>query len=359
VDINIFLAFATICIFEAFIPGPTLALVIETRVSSGKKAAMATVAGITIANVIWVAVALFVVFANAKWLPDGASVPIQIAGAAFLVYLACRRLLSLAISLFSAQPKVDSSPPDPNKAYLTGFVVHFANPLSVAFYIATFSVIINGHTLNTAILFGAIPVLIDLALFTVLSTAPTGALAYVPRWISRLLAGLLLLYLVGHAYSKSSTISLSMTPLTALMMLVGFYVAAIAEAKYQVGLRKEGDNKLVWRTVALWGAWFSVAALLGGLYTLIGGFGVSTFALDHPTEHRIRICFVVAAVLATTLSFAKAYGELQDEKFPRKSDTKSTSIHDWRTAPLWVGGQVFGFLALTFILLWITDFSVN
>ena len=132
-------------------------------------------------------------------------------------------------------------------------------------------------------IFGVIAVLADFFIYGFFASVPaTPGLpeSHKGPLIIRLIAGLALFYLVAHVFSRQpeSNPSLSMSPEATLIMLLGFLCAAIAEAYRLVLSRKDKNNKMLWRVVALWGMWFSVAAIFGALYTLIRRIDARAFA---------------------------------------------------------------------------------
>lgn len=360
---SLLMSFLAVTILDTIAPGPTLALVLQTRADSGKTAAFATVLGVTLADVLWVILALIVIHSGAQLAHDWIDPIVKNVGAAFLIYLASKRILSCAVDIIARQngdPPVKSAL-TASTAFRYGFMAHAVNPLSPAYYLGTFSLVISTLPLNYAIVGGAFPVLIDLLIFSLLALAwvnlPT--FGFATTRLVRLFVGFFFVFLVGLAFSESHDKSnVLVTSWTAILMLVGFLAGALHEAIEQVGLRQKKPNKMLWRSLAVWSSWFSIAALVGALYTAIGGFKESTFSLPPEMEHRVRICFVIAAILAATLSFAKAIGELYDERVPAEGTPPTAPVQGWRTNPLRVGVAVIGLLTAAFLLLWVTGFNV-
>ncbi|MBJ2158263.1 LysE family translocator [Variovorax sp. IB41] len=359
-DSKLILIFALAAFFEAVTPGPTMALVLETRTSAGIRGALLTVAGITVANIVWVACVLLLFLADAKWFGEWIGPFIKYFGAAYLVYLASRRLLSAVVQFITHRDDREIAKQSGANLFWTGFIAHAGNPLSISYYLATFGVVIMSMSLTEATIYGAIPIVMDAAVFVLLAIAFGEKKHLAGRW-ARLLAGLVLFFLVGHVYSNSPALNseISVTPLMTFIMLGGFFYAAIAESRSEVALRKDKNNKMLWRVVGLWGVWFSAAAIFGGFYTLIGGFAMSAFSLEAVQEHRLRICFVVAAVIGSALSFAKACGELQDDQATQPATGPAIKADGWQTSPYWIGAFAFGFLGAVFVLLTVIGFNVR
>lgn len=361
-DLHVFISFVLATLFETLTPGPTLALVLDTRIREGKEHAQITVAGITAANVLWVLVALFALYAGATWLKNGLSATVQFAGNAYLIYLASSRVLSSTVQLVVGQ--IDEAPASSKRSSLfkTGFFAHAGNPVTVAYYLATFSVATSGRPIETALNLGFIAVMSDLLAYGVLASINLGWInEFLKGPLVRLFAGLALLYLVAHVSSglPKSNPNVMASSGSTLAMLGAFLGAAVVLAHNLVVTRREKDNKVLWRITALWGVWFSLAALVGAIYTMLLGFNNSALALGALIEHRIRICFVVAAVLATTLAFTKALGELQDERYPPTPGKQAALAVGWQASPLWVGCAVLGFLIAVFVLFTVTGFRVQ
>ena len=360
-DMKLIFIFAVAALFETVTPGPSMALVVESRASAGRRGAFITVLGITLANIAWVGCVILPLWFGSKWFAQWLVPVIRYLGTAYLIYLASRRMLSAVVQFITHRDDLQIVQRSRSHIFWAGFFAHAGNPLSIGYYLATFGVIVMGMSFAHATLYGLVPVVIDFVVFALLAMVVFGkARNFAGRW-ARLLAGLFLFYLVGHVYSKSPTVDLgiSVTPLTTLIMLAGFFWAAIAESRAEVLLREGKNNKLLWRAVGLWGVWFSVAALFGGLYTLIGGFGVSAFSLDAVYEHRLRICFVVAAVIGSTLSLAKACGELQDDQSAQDLTLPAITPICWQTTPRSVGAFTFATLVAVYVLLTVTGFSVQ
>lgn len=371
-ELNPLVVFAVAAFFETLQPGPTIALVFETRASAGKVAALKTVAGITVANIFWVILALLVLHSNATWFGDKVSPGIGFFGVFYLMYLASERLLASAVQFIANENEQVPTKTRKYSFFSAGFWAHAGNPLSVSFYLATFSLLVTGKSTDQALIYGSIPIVVDMVIFTLLASLYMPITKdHFPKGLIQLLAGLSLFYLVAHvssnaqlsvaiAHEPSTTpvSSVLFSPLMALTMLASFLLASISVANRFVQSRKGKENKSLWRVVSLWDSWFKVAALFGAIFALIGLFGPSSFQIDSAVDHRIRICFVVAAALAVTLSLAKSYGELQDGKFPGEVSGSAIDVNCWQASIWWVGVAALAILIIAFLLMTATGFRV-
>jgi threonine/homoserine/homoserine lactone efflux protein len=361
-DLHALTAFAGVTLSEALLPGPSLAMLVETRASGDRSNAIAFTVGATLANMAWVCVTIFFggwLLQRAQTNPDGLRVLLNI-GSAYLILLATRRIISAAITLISGG--ANDLPGTKAKRYSThirtGFLVHFLNPANPLYYVFTFAVVLRGQSVETAILFGAIPVVADLIVHVFVVLMPLlqleAGLAALVKGIFRLLASLALLYLVAHAFSvdPKNTAQLAIPGVTALLMSLGCVAGAMSEAYHLVYLREGMDNKKLWRIVAVWTAWFSAIALVGGLYVLIDALDSSAFASHEPLKAHARVAFAVAAAVAMSLTFAKSVGELLDEKSGAAKGMAVTL--PWAEQPLVAGLGALAFVLIVFGMLTLT-----
>lgn len=361
------LSFAFATFVETLTPGPTLALVVETRTAKGPRAAHSVVLGITLANIAGV---LVVLLARSVTLSVSFGETLKAlgrdAGAAYLIYLASRRILSSALRFVTGTDATDRYEPAKHdrQMFITGFLAHFLNPVTLPYYLSTFAAAASNLSVRIVLLLGAIPVLSDLIVYEIVATYWSRRDGFqmpaVATAIFRLLFGGALLYLVASTFSigQQTSPALAISPVTTLLMLIGFLAGSIHEAHGWVVSRRECNNKLVWRIVSLWGVCFSVVTLVGALFTLIDGIDANAFGMTPTTKSRLRICFIVAAVIAASLNYAKAEGELQDERYPADSSKRAISP-TWQAQPWPAGLVTVVFLAAVFALLALTDLRVQ
>lgn len=239
-----------------------------------------------------------------------------------------------------------------------GFLAHAVNPLSIVYYLATFSLLVAGMPLEHGVLFGLVPIVIDLVVFLFLAFFKTPIDKYFPAWLLNrvlpLLSGSAFVVIVVYISSQPSDVNFYRN-YTGLVLLVALLISAIKVARRLVLSQKEKSSKMLWRIVAIWDSWFKVIAVAGAIITL-----ASSFEIDPLINQRIRICFVVAGVLAGALSFAKAFGELQDERSPpKRENVQAIDPNCWQASELWVGVAVFAFLGAVFLLMTLTGFNLQ
>ena len=60
-DWHVLSAFIAAAVWEALIPGPSIALLVDTRARLGSEGALSFVAGITVANLAWVLITFYLI----------------------------------------------------------------------------------------------------------------------------------------------------------------------------------------------------------------------------------------------------------------------------------------------------------
>lgn len=131
-DFDTWLAFCLMETLLCFTPGPAVLLVVSASVARGTRAGLDSALGVLLANALYFAlsaagigaalVASHELFLAIKW-----------AGAAYLVWLGARMLLSRQQPSATAQAPVASSR---ERSFLRGFVVQGANPKTLIFFTA-------------------------------------------------------------------------------------------------------------------------------------------------------------------------------------------------------------------------------
>ncbi len=365
--------FAAATAFETINPGPTLGLVVAMLVAFGRRSAFISVAGVAAANAVWVLLVFFLL--SPEFIGANAE-EIRSVSAGLLVFLASRRIISSMVELITMANLEDSGhsarsrPATAGQAFAAGFWVHAVNPVTPPYYVGAFYATTAG-ALEATIVCGVIAVLFDVIFYSVVVAGSSTVKFLWDRYVDlkplplvdalfRLLAGLFFLFLVAHVLSVTRLDStITTTALTVGFMLLGVLAAIVAEAYQLVVARKGLCNKVLWRIVAMWGAWFSLATVLGAIFTLYQVLDNSTaMKLDPMTEQRVRICVIVAAFIATALAFAKSFGELQDEQVKTSIGTE-ISADCWQANPRKAGVVAFGVLLGVWILLWLTKFAVT
>ena len=122
-------------------PGPDFFLVARTSISSGWRTASGACLGIAVANGAFIAMA----FTGLSILREGSTlfIALQLAGAAYLLYLAWQAVKPGARSPFEARDLPQDSP---RKLFVMGFLTNLLNPKIAVFYLAIFPQFVSpGH----------------------------------------------------------------------------------------------------------------------------------------------------------------------------------------------------------------------
>ena len=136
-----YLAFVTLSALLVISPGATLAVVVETALAEGRKAALLTGIGVRIANATLALTAAFGLSAVFGRWPGGLEL-VRLAGAAYLGYLGLRGLWSAARATGSP-PRIRADgasaprevPAGPRSLVVRGVLTNLLNPPVVIFYL--------------------------------------------------------------------------------------------------------------------------------------------------------------------------------------------------------------------------------
>ena len=135
-ELHLWLSLVVICVLGALSPGPSLALVIKNTLSGGQRQGYSTAIshglGVALYAVI-IATGIGIIITESPII----YAVIQYAGAAFLVYLGVKSLLSQKIDI-SVTGKNQSIGPKVN-GWRDGFLIAFLNPKLAIFFLALFS----------------------------------------------------------------------------------------------------------------------------------------------------------------------------------------------------------------------------
>jgi threonine/homoserine/homoserine lactone efflux protein len=152
-----YVAFAALSALLVISPGATLAVVVETALAEGRKAALLTVLGVGIANAtlaITTALGLSAVFG--QW--PSALHAVRFAGAAYIGYLGLRGLwLALSPRRWSSSIEKGSGPFSSFSCVMRGVLTNLLNPPVIIFYMTVVPQFIGPHDpfLPRAMLLGA------------------------------------------------------------------------------------------------------------------------------------------------------------------------------------------------------------
>ena len=169
----------------AMSPGPSLALIIQTSIVSGRTAALtaALAHGIGVGlYALLVVIGLDQVVNRAPWTITA----LQIAGGMFLIYLG----VTMALAVIAARQNVESpgdseplqtagKPPDYSWHFTKGFLIVFLNPKVIIFFLAIFSqFLVTADTVVTKLVAAGLAAVVDAAwyvLVALLVSHPTAA----------------------------------------------------------------------------------------------------------------------------------------------------------------------------------------
>lgn len=162
---------AGIQILGVMSPGPDFAIVVRNSLVGTRANGIATAAGITAGNILYIGIALAglgVVLASSALV----FTVVKYLGAAYLVYLGVRLMLSKKTELEAETH--DHAADSVRTSFIQGFLTNLANPKFIVYVIALFSQVITPDTaFAVQILYGAIIPVIAMIWFTVLSIAIT------------------------------------------------------------------------------------------------------------------------------------------------------------------------------------------
>lgn len=163
------LTFAAVDLLAVVSPGPNFVVVSHAAIQHGRMAAVAVVAGLTIANLVWCLAVLFgmaALFEVAPWLYDG----IRFIGGAYLVYFGAQLWRHKAMDQTPTRPLQSRSGRPVVKGVLTGLT----NPKSVIYFGSVFTLFMAPGSpgwvqitavaivlINAAIWYGAIAMLLS------------------------------------------------------------------------------------------------------------------------------------------------------------------------------------------------------
>jgi threonine/homoserine/homoserine lactone efflux protein len=140
-ELHLWLSFVAICVMGALSPGPSLAIVIKNTLAGGTPQGYATAISHGLGVALYAAITATGIAVIIVQSPLIFSI-IQYAGAAFLLYLGIKSLLSKKVNqVFSdegEQEKVQVN------GWRDGFLIAFLNPKLAIFFLALFSQFLTG-----------------------------------------------------------------------------------------------------------------------------------------------------------------------------------------------------------------------
>jgi len=160
-EFHLWLSLAAICVMGALSPGPSLAVVVKNTLFGGSKQGYATAvshgAGVALYAIL-TALGIGIVIVQSPMLFS----VIQYAGAAFLVYLGVKALLSKKQDIEIAEPTSENTNVKKDiNGWRDGFLIAFLNPKLAIFFLALFSqfVDVNASTEQKVIMVATVGII--------------------------------------------------------------------------------------------------------------------------------------------------------------------------------------------------------
>ncbi len=185
---------AAVNLMGAASPGPAFFVVSRTAIGQGRRIGLATAAGVVLVTLIWAfgtIHGLSLLLARAAWLLH----LLQVAGGAYLLYLAWQAIRHAGEPLATAEP--DARTAGLAQAFRRGFITNMANPKIAVFFGSVFATVYGPgmpEWVNLAVL-GVIfldeIVWYSLVVLAFSSRPARAAYARAKRWIDRSFGALL------------------------------------------------------------------------------------------------------------------------------------------------------------------------
>jgi threonine/homoserine/homoserine lactone efflux protein len=360
---QILLAFIAATLPQTLLPGPTMLSVLSQGTLG---AALRIVIGVSIANLIWSAIAILVTMGLTSISPLVIAC-LTYGGACYLVFMATRLAVRAVLDLATGTEQTTITAPSKTGRVVDGVLIHGWNPYTAGYFLSVF----NGtagqarySSLWLLIVLGVIATALDGLVYSLMAVTRNLIADFFRKLVPAATIGmnvvtvLALTYFIVISY-RGFDITISLI----VFMLFGFAAGLISEAYALVRQYQATVNRPLWRTLALWQAWFGLIALGSAVLALrdfgaqlhshaVGSAGPSpgaSDALPPALALALRLMALVCALVAATLAVAKAMGELQDEGAPQA--TPPAFEASWRQSVVCVGliamtfaGFVFGYV---------------
>jgi hypothetical protein len=365
IPMNEVIAFAVATFGESINPGPTIGVLVSARTRS-RREAWGVVAGVTLANIVWVIIVVLIKSSAGKLPTWPEAEPLLKAFAALiLVFMATRAAAGAAITGIEAYILKNWNTPaaeDPAVGtrpfaggVYNGLMFHFFNVLSMTYYLGAYSGTLASNP-SLAIAFSFVAVLVDFVVYGVLASLPVERLApsltsFAAQRIFGLLASFAMLFLVARVFAidRSQQAPGELYGLRDLCMLLGFLAGTIREAENFAVKYGKTKNKLLWRGILVWQSGFGAIAIIGTILSVLVRIDPDSFGIDRSLISAMAICSLVAAVLTAALSYARARGEMLDEAKIACDEGRTQNLT--RTKSLNGPKVVFPVLVFGFLLL--------
>jgi RhtB (resistance to homoserine/threonine) family protein len=168
-------AFAAAIGLGAMSPGPDFAVVVRQAVTSGRRAGLATAAGVAVGILVWVLAATTGVAALLAASAVAFTV-VKVIGAGYLLYLGVRALRAAARRAgATAEPATGRAPTTGVAAFRSGLLCNVLNPKAAVFFVALMPQFLPRHpAVADVLLLSATAFLITLLWFGVVATVLSG-----------------------------------------------------------------------------------------------------------------------------------------------------------------------------------------
>lgn len=173
-------AFALVSLGLVLTPGPNMIYLISRSILQGRRAGFISLLGVIAGFVFYMLCAAFGVSALMFAIPF-AFRTIQIAGAAYLLYLAWKAVRPGAGSVF--QPRTDLSVDGPRRLFMMGFLTNLLNPKIALLYMSLLPQFLDvgrGGVVVQSLSLGAVQILVSF----VVNLAIVLAASSVARWFN-------------------------------------------------------------------------------------------------------------------------------------------------------------------------------
>jgi threonine efflux protein len=139
--VAILLAIAVVQLLGAASPGPSFIIVTSHAVAGSRRSGLLVACGILSATVVWAMLAALGLGAFIARFP-AVYTALQLAGAAYLIWLGARMLLGAMRARAAAPTVMRPAPVAAWQAVRAGFLTNMTNPKSIAYYSSVFVVMI-------------------------------------------------------------------------------------------------------------------------------------------------------------------------------------------------------------------------
>jgi threonine/homoserine/homoserine lactone efflux protein len=189
-DASTLFVFSAAALALIVVPGPAVLYIVATAIDGGRRAGIVSALGVASGGLVHIAAAT-VGLSSLLLSSATAFEAVKLAGAAYLVFLGVRRLLTRV----TAQERIDRAPRSLGAVYRRGAIVNVLNPKTALFFFAFLPQFVDpdrGSTWSQIAILGAVFVVIALASDALYGVAAGTAAAHlrgrafaaVQRWVS-------------------------------------------------------------------------------------------------------------------------------------------------------------------------------